>query len=383
MKRNISGAALLFGVVLISSVAIADDPVPLSAKMQRAYGAYKALQPYLWSNKGLSDPKQSAKVLKLVTELKENFHQIPEGDPTLISAPGFKAYLSVLDEALGDSIYALREGDPQWALWRLRTISNHCQTCHTTYKPGLRFEDPSVDLAKLSNLEKAEFYLATRSFDKAEAAFLDAANNPEPGHHSLTALRKWLVIYTRVNPNPTGAREKLEEILAKPTPLYPYESDEIKEWTLALKAWEGERLKALKPLEHARLLMTKTLRNSDPLSVDADQVSMLRASALLHRALESEKLSDKERAEALYLLGLAYSKLPLFFINELPEIYFELSIREFPNTSYARNAFALYRDVVLSGFTGSGGTHLPGEVRLKIQELHDLAFGVKPFQPRI
>jgi hypothetical protein len=95
------------------------------------------------------------------------------------------------------------------------------------------------------------------------------------------------------------------------------------------------------------------------------------------------KLDPATRSKALYLMGLAYSKLPLFFINELPEIYLERCIREAPGTSEAKKAFELYKDLVLVGYSGSGGTNVPSDVRLELQELHELSQGVKRFDPRV
>jgi hypothetical protein len=111
---------------------------------------------------------------------------------------------------------------------------------------------------------------------------------------------------------------------------------------------------------------------------------LLRATGILHRLLEEPSaLSKGERGHALYLLGLSYSELPFFFINELPELFLEQSVREVPGTQTAQKAFRRYREVVTLAFTGSGGTRIPDEVLLKLKELHEVAYGTVQLESKV
>ena len=79
-------------------------------------------------------------------------------------------------------------------------------------------------------------------------------------------------------------------------------------------------------------------------------------------------------------MGVAYTKLPQFFVDDLPGLFLEQCIREFPNTEDARRAFKLYREVTILEYTGSSGTRVPDDVKLHLDELQALAYGVASFK---
>jgi hypothetical protein len=68
-------------------------------------------------------------------------------------------------------------------------------------------------------------------------------------------------------------------------------------------------------------------------------VQRLRATALLHRVLESSAAKTPQKGEALFALGQAYQRLnyPLFF--RFGELYFKACIKEVPKTSTARQCY--------------------------------------------
>ena len=64
-------------------------------------------------------------------------------------------------------------------------------------------------------------------------------------------------------------------------------------------------------------------------------------------------------------------------------MYLEQCIHEFPNTLESKWAFSIYRESVVNDFTGSGGSHLPDEVKLHLEDLRQQAFGEPVFSPRL
>jgi hypothetical protein len=64
-------------------------------------------------------------------------------------------------------------------------------------------------------------------------------------------------------------------------------------------------------------------------------------------------------------------------------MYLEQCITEFPNTADAQAAYRLYRAQIVDLFTGSGGTNLPDEVTLHLEELRKAAYGEASFTGRI
>jgi hypothetical protein len=107
-----------------------------------------------------------------------------------------------------------------------------------------------------------------------------------------------------------------------------------------------------------------------------DAVSLLKAAGGLHQHVYGGHASGPQRARALLLLGSVYDELPLFFLPELADIYLEQAMNEFPGSPEARTAYVLYEERVTRAFSGSGGTDLPTEVKVRLMELKRLANGV-------
>jgi hypothetical protein len=104
---------------------------------------------------------------------------------------------------------------------------------------------------------------------------------------------------------------------------------------------------------------------------------------MVHDALETGSLSAEERRKGLYMLGLAYSNLSLFFTEGWGDMYLEQCIEEFPNTHEAKLAYSAYRRNIFDEFTGSSGTHLPDEIRLHLEDLRKKAYGEPSFDAKI
>ena len=157
--------------------------------------------------------------------------------------------------------------------------------------------------------------------------------------------------------------------------LTAYEVKIIKAWLTSLRDWKKEGPAPRVDVATAEDLITRSTSLHDPAFSATGSVELLRATGILHRVLENESVSNSDHQKALYLLGLAYSKIPQFFINELPEVYLEQIIRTYPGTEAAADSYELYEDIILEGFTGSGGTNVPDDVQKTLDTLKTLAEG--------
>ncbi|MCB0320943.1 MAG: hypothetical protein KDD60_08450 [Bdellovibrionales bacterium] len=388
-------SACLFAACLLSlthlyvPTAIAEDNqsshnAPVAAKMKEAYQPFLNLQEYLLDADRFQAPENRAKILGLIEQMDNSFHEIAPDDARYSKIPGFQSHLTSLKTMLSDVQMSLKEGNSSWAFWRVKTISNHCITCHTSYAPEVQFIDESTQAEKLNALQRGEFFLSSRQFEKAREAFYEAAAAPSMPRATLDALRKWLILYTRVSPEPKEALQKLQALFSREkNHLTLYEQEVIQNWEGSLQRWTAEPKQKLEPLEAAEKLLKSALQMDNPLFDQTDEVNLLRATALLHETLGTPELEVKKRRRALYLLGLCYSKLPLFFINELPDIYLEQCIREYPNTEEAKKSYRLLHEVITLGFTGSSGTHIPDDVALRLHTLHDIAYGVPTLEGKV
>ncbi len=369
---------------IIAEAAHRESSEIVRPNMHRAYAAFRELQKLMVSRERFVDSQNADRIRKLIEELTSTFHSVENQHVSLSKEPGFAATLQNISEMLGDAKHRFDEGKAGYALWRLRTVSSYCVSCHTRHEVPMQFSDDSLDLEGLTPFERGEFLLATRQFDLAEAAFKEAIESPDGDDSRMDALRNWLLVYTRVQPDPDVALTELTKIVGS-AQLKNFDRDEVQSWIVSLRRWKSESRTAKIPdLAKAENLVRQGIGAGDPIAPRVGTVELLRATGILHRMLENPaNLTQGERGHALYLLGLAYSELPFFFINELPEMFLEQAIREVPGTETAQKAFRRYREIVTRAFTGSGGTRIPDEVLLKLKELHEVGYATVTIEGRV
>ena len=134
------------------------------------------------------------------------------------------------------------------------------------------------------------------------------------------------------------------------------DADQVRGWILSLQSWTKEK-KSSTPVsflsDGERLVSSGLAKRLDGRD---DQVLLLRGTALLHKALESDSQKPEARSHALYLLGAAYNRLPMFFAESWSDMYLEQCISEFPGTADAKNAFRVMKESITEEFTGSAVT---------------------------
>jgi hypothetical protein len=155
----------------------------------------------------------------------------------------------------------------------------------------------------------------------------------------------------------------------------------VERWLKGLESWSRAPAvsEAHKLTAGERLIRSGATRGID---YAQDDVALLRGTALIHESLEAGNLNEPQRRKAIYLLGYAYSQLPQFFTEGWDELYLEKCIEEFPNSQEAKWAYDIYSDKVMNDFTGSGGSNIPAEVKLHLEELRKKAYGEAEFAPK-
>ena len=353
----------------------------LTGPMKQVYDAFVTLQPYLADAKSFNNKDNSDEIFALLKELRSNFHSVESFKTKYNRQPGFKQSLSVITDVLSDSYNRFAEGKKDYALWRLRAVSNNCFSCHSTYNVELKFQDDR-DPALLSDSDRADFYLATRQSDKAKEILLKLIADPAHEARRMATIRKWLVLETRTNESPAAALSllaKFQENLTFPQS----DKEDISQWIASLKRWSNEKPTTKNSVDNAANLIKHAAKSDGMFLRSVDEIAFLRATAMLHALLSKEILPPQERSRALLLLGYSYAKLPLFFIDELPEIYLQQCIDEFPGSENARESYRIYKDKIELDFTGSAGTEIPSDIIVRLKELHDKAFGVPRFEGKV
>lgn len=369
----------MFSVAQTGAETKAASERELPVTMRQLYEAFKELQPLLYDQQEFLDPENKTKITSHLEQMSGVLNTTRSLGHANIKEPSFAAEFEALQRSLHDASKAFKNGREQWALWRLRNVTNRCSTCHTSHKVEVTFVDPTLSEDVEDPFVRGELFLASRQFERASKAFFQAAADPQNDEHRMEALRKWIIIQTRVAPHPHEAIKQLKAVISTGR-LLPFEKEEVREWLASLTLWAEETASAapVSKLRKAENLLHQALILRNPADAQIGTVELLRATALLHQTLEQQELPSQEKRRALYLLGYAYSELPLFFVNELPEVYLEQCIREFPGTEDAKRAYRVFRELVLFEYTGSGGTHLPADMRAKLHELHNLSLGLTP-----
>lgn len=373
---------MLIGTALlgIPTAVLAKPNAQVRRLMHDVYDSFKDLQIVLSREDDFLSPKNDARIKNDLMNLDFSFHDLGEAQNRLKDQPGFTPYLKIVGELMDDASVRFKEGKKKYSFYRLRTATNYCIGCHTTFNVHVEYWDPS-DLSKMNFYQKGEFLLASRQVEKAERAYLAAAYDPSLKDYRMPALRKWLVINTRIRNSPEKTASEVEAILQDLT-LPLVDRGEVESWLFTLRELAKEKgdmnaLDELRSLLKHELELDRSMRLRDP-------VRLIVATGRLHRDFDRNSIKNTERGEALYLLGAAYNKLIGYFVEELPEFFLIQCIEEYPNTDEAKQSYALYEGIIILNYGGiSGLSELPDDVELRLKELRQKAYGEKPFFERV
>lgn len=373
--------------IIILTVASLALPIALSgaeevqSSMQKLLQPLRTLQPYLADEDKFTDSDNADKIEAQIKALRANFHTIETIPSRYKSQPGFLDNVKNVAELLDDADRRFGEGKTEYAWWRLQRLPTDCFSCHATYKVSSQYSNSAMIDESLTPLERARFLLATRQFAEAKTTLVTVLHDPAYRMYDDQALRSLLLVETRISKDPKESIALFKDILAT-TQLPTDDSDTVKRWIKGLESWsktkpipEAERLARGEQL--IRLGATRGIE------FQQDDVALLRGTALVHEGLESGKLTENQRRKALYLLGFAYNHLSQFFTEGWGELYLEKCIEEFPNSQEAKWAYNIYRGKVMDDFTGSGGSNIPDEVKLHLEDLRKKAYGETEFTPKV
>jgi tetratricopeptide (TPR) repeat protein len=369
---------------LVASAALAAGETPpvaaeaartqTRATMREIFESIRVLLPLSVDESRFSAPENRATIEAALEALRANAGALAEharrNDPT--------------QRGLGDSLSAdaglallrYRAGRYDVAAFQIRQTTENCVACHTQLRsPGdsplaKHFVDRTA-LAKLPLAERARLEVATRQFDEAADSYekLLATGSIHAGE-LLDPLVDYLTLQVRVRGDYGGARRTLERFGRRPDLWRQLQSD-VAQWVRALR--ELAPWKDLAPdLAAARDLIERARALQQFPADRRALVHYLVASSLLQRYVALPPPTDRDSAEAYYLLGLCETHIgDETWVSEA-DLYLESAIRIAPDAPFAEDAFALLEEETLAGYTGSGGPHLPEPVAERLEELREL-----------
>lgn len=384
LKTRITPSSFVTTLAVVTTITLTDGALAqdVKAEMDSLLKPFRAIQPYIASQERFSDAGNREQISSLLYELRKNFHRLESVPSNYHSLPGFDENLRAVADLLDDSSRRFTEGKTSYSWWRLRKLPSDCFTCHATYKVAHHYSNAQVVDQALDPLNQGRFMLATRQFPEARTQFLKALENPENRFYFGEVLRSLLLISTRIDQDPSQGIATLRQALTTPN-LPGEDAREVRQWIDQLSSWSTEKSTDSRRRTSLTVAFAEQLITGGAVSTPQraqNDVALLRGTAILHQLLEQGAVKKEVRPQALYLLGFAYTKLPLFFSESWAEMYLERCIHEYPNSGTARRAFVTYRDQIVDDYTGTAGTEMPAEVKLHLEQLRRKAFGEADFK---
>jgi hypothetical protein len=196
----------------------------------------------------------------------------------------------------------------------------------------------------------------------------------------LEPLTRYLEVSVRVKNDVTRPQPVLARFAARPD-LWGQLRGDVEMWQRALKDEEARRKteggSSTPSLARARAWLDEA---ASIIRFPSDRRALalyMLASGELHQYLASHPdARGAEVAEAWYWLGLIESRgVADYWLSEA-DYYLETAIRMAPNEPPARQAFELLEEETLIGWSGSGGLHMPADVRRHLEDLRAIAYGL-------
>jgi len=387
----IVGAMVTGLMTLVPSVAGADAKpthAQWSQKMQSLYKTLSDLMTDVTSSKRFNDPAnnyriedEAEKIATLAHDLSRSGMVAPDADPSVQIIAG------VMAQETRRAATELKKGNRAYARTILRSVPGYCIACHTRNQFGPRFDKLPIEPMGeklMTDVEKGEFFAATRQFDRAEDEFIkvvesSSAVNTQPLDWA-EAVHQGLATAVRVDRDPELAMKFVSAVLnSKDAPFFV--KQDAKSWKASIDDWQKElpRLVRTEDGLHAELLrLMDKARNLQKYPADrSGDIDYFRASSLAHDLLQLDP-NGKYADEAMLMAGLCYEVLSPIHIEDLHELYYEACVRRSPHTEVAEVCYRRFEQSTFFDYTGSAGMELPEDARAKLLELGGLAAQKKP-----
>lgn len=367
----------------------APPPAGWSEKMQSLSKTLSDLLPLVASSSKFNDEKNRTRIDEDTKRLKSLAHSLKSGG-TPNEDPSLRVMTGLFDEDIERALQSLQSGNREYARNILKDTTAYCIQCHTQTANGPDFPRLNLDIntSELNPLERAEFFAATRQFDRALESYTDVLGSDDLAKADPfeweRAARSALAIVVRVRKDPKAAQELIARI-EKNKGLPQSTRKSLAYWKQSVKDWLKEKTPKLTTpadqIKHAQTLINRAQKNQEfPLDHSQD-ILYFRASSLLHDFLSDRSQNPELAAQGLYLAGMSAEATRDMNFWTLHETYYEMCIKTLPHSKQAQSCFARLQDSVTLGYSGSGGVRIPPEVGRRLEQFKELAQPQTDTQP--
>lgn len=287
-------------------------------------------------------PEQKAKVFATLQILKGLSHNVQASLALYEVDPVMKSLSLDLPQQFAriETAYAGRQFD--YAYFLLRQTTQYCVGCHASssikHSAPLSFPEP---LAQLSDMEKAEYFGATRQHEQAMLAYEHFLTNKElqiaDPELWLKAMSNLLAITIRIRNDAPMTLEMISARLEK-GPYLPQQLELLQTWRHSAKQWSLEPLKQQRSSEELLAKAEQMLESGRSLALKGAGygiVDFMRAMNFLNE-LNLSQTTSKMKAKAYLLSGRASEHMNELFVWMHPETYYEACIRIQSNSADAK-----------------------------------------------
>lgn len=359
-------------LALCSSCSGRSGGTELQEEMAAMQTSVSELYSYTWSPERFARIENRERISKLLRRLQANLHTVAEISSAELRDPGFVVALVEQKQSLKRAAEDFHAGRTAESNRKLRALAAGCISCHSRGEVKKDFfgAPPPASEANFEHaFAAAEYLVATRQFNKASKALLNAAASPsktvEGKSAAEDALRLWLLIEVRVLNRPRRTAQTLKRFTDR-VRLSPHTEAMLAAWLSDLSALQEPKQSLASRVDEAADLLMRAQAGAGAYEL----VKILRATAILHKALRGNP-SGSDIQQTLLLLARAYRQFPLEEYAIDWRKYSEELIMRYPGSPAAQRAFAEYREGLEAEYGGAASW--PPIMRSRLEELERLA----------
>lgn len=350
-------------------------------EMDLALRALENLLPFIAREERFKEAKNEADISDSLTQLEKTFGSIRHDK--LLQNDLFAPSYQMIRENISEALRAFKDGNKDYAHWRMTEITNQCLDCHTRIPENYpsKFQKKKLTLnpkkfATPFDLGTAQFIV--RDYAAAEKTFLsviDADLSSKKFLDTEDAFRNVLTINTKVKPDFAKMHTLVQKYLKDKTLAMDIQ-EELRDWEVALRKIEKARSFSA-PLETDRDVRgliadyLEPVKTKDGTFLGTYDVYLLASSGLLSRYLFTHRDSPLA-PEITYWIGWCEKVLKRDNFFSSGDLFFKQCIRRYPKSAIAPQCLSEWKDSMQFLFSGSGGVHFPSEFHKELKEFEGL-----------
>lgn len=279
---------------------------------------------------------------------------------------------------------AFASGRDAHGMTLLRSATSVCATCHTQDERTTTWLTPTTE-AMSDSFVTGEFLFMTRQYDGAFNAYKTWLRQQETlkyDDRTLTAFSRLLLTALQMQKSPETITDLLGEFTRSDN-INGLLKKDLTDWIIGVNQLQTLTNITAHPAPDALAVMaTQWLGDgvNEPEGrivipeTSRPQIVWLRGE--LYRALINE--TDRSKiADWLYWLALSDRVLEYRFYYSLADMYLKQCMLEYSDDPMAQSCYREYENYIVFFYSGSGGTHIPDEVKAEMETLKGRVFKTK------